>query len=89
MLVYSNGSHRSRGSHSIALMVGNLTEDGRVVGVGCCLITLSALSAPIYQSSYRFNEKIICENLWQKKTPISSIKNPLTPIFLPPISYHS
>ena len=69
MLVYSNGSHRSRGSHSIALMVGNLMEDGRVVGVGCCLITLSALSAPIYQSSHRFNEKIVCENLWQKKTP--------------------
>ena len=77
MLVYSNGSHRSRGSHSIALMVGNLTEDGRVVGVGCCLITLSALSAPsapIYQSSYRFNEKIICENLWQKKSLFHPLK---------------
>ena len=39
MLVYSNGSHRSRGSHSIALMVGNLTEDGRVVGVGCGVLS--------------------------------------------------
>ena len=47
-------------------MVENLTEDGGVVW-GCCLITPSALSAPIYQSSHRFNEIQQKDYLWQKK----------------------
>ena len=46
------------------LMVENLTEDGGVVW-GCCLITPSALSAPIYQSSHRFNEIQQKDYLWE------------------------
>ena len=45
-------------------MVENLTEDGGVVW-GCCLITPSALSAPIYQSSHRFNEIQQKDYLWE------------------------
>ena len=45
-------------------MEGNLTENGGVVW-GCCLITPSALSAPIYQSSHRFNEIQQKDYLWE------------------------
>ena len=61
---HMKASHRSHGSHRIALWVGNLTEAGRM-GVGCCLITLIApitliaLIAPItkaHTNSTRFNK---------------------------------
>ena len=50
------------------LMVENLTEDGGVVW-GCCLITPSALSAPItkaHTDSTRFT-KIICKKFVAEK----------------------
>ena len=53
------GSHGSHGFHRFSFD-GGKSHGGWGCGVwGCCLITPSALSAPsapIYQSSHRFNE---------------------------------
>ena len=56
------GSHRSHGSHSFAY-VGGKSHGGCGWGgcVGCCLITPSALSAPIIKAHTRFEKN----DLWE------------------------
>ena len=59
------GSHRSHGFHRFSFD-GEKSHGGWGCGVwGCCLITPSALSAPIYQSSHRFNEIQQKDYLWE------------------------